>query len=335
MIIALDKAIDLHTTEAQYLELMAKRMKLLKIRSDEVAVSMSKIELPLRVKLFWEKFVKEIEEFKTAWEKTVEEIIPAINDAIQRFANMWSKYTQLRLSQARAESDGVISELDRQEEAEIAYAERIGLGTEKIRAKYRKLRDKAEDEAQKKADKIRKAQKPIMIAQSIADTALAVVRALQTKPTWLGIALASTVGIIGAAQTAIIASQKFFKGGLVKTGNAIKAAFGGLIPGTGNNDTVSALLTPGEFVINPKATAQFYPLLKAINEFKTVSVPSITPSLAGGGVVTNNIFDNRLFEEFKEMKEAFLDIGFEEMKDGDYGHFVTKGTKFNRKSVFQ
>ena len=42
-------------------------------------------------------------------------------------------------------------------------------------------------------------------------------------------------------------------------------ATGNLVPGSGNSDTVPALLTPGEFVINKKATAANLPLLEAIN----------------------------------------------------------------------
>jgi len=40
---------------------------------------------------------------------------------------------------------------------------------------------------------------------------------------------------------------------------------GNIVPGTGNTDTVPAMLTPGEFVINKQATQQNRPLLEAIN----------------------------------------------------------------------
>jgi TP901 family phage tail tape measure protein len=40
---------------------------------------------------------------------------------------------------------------------------------------------------------------------------------------------------------------------------------GNLVPGTGNTDTVPAVLTPGEFVVNKEATARNLPLLQAIN----------------------------------------------------------------------
>jgi TP901 family phage tail tape measure protein len=40
---------------------------------------------------------------------------------------------------------------------------------------------------------------------------------------------------------------------------------GNIVPGTGNTDTVPAMLTPGEFVVNKEATAANLPLLHAIN----------------------------------------------------------------------
>ena len=40
---------------------------------------------------------------------------------------------------------------------------------------------------------------------------------------------------------------------------------GNIVPGTGNTDTVPAMLTPGEFVVNKKATQENLPLLYSIN----------------------------------------------------------------------
>jgi len=47
-----------------------------------------------------------------------------------------------------------------------------------------------------------------------------------------------------------------------------KASKGSIVPGTGNTDTVPAMLTPGEFVINKESTKQNYHLLNAINNGK-------------------------------------------------------------------
>jgi TP901 family phage tail tape measure protein len=50
------------------------------------------------------------------------------------------------------------------------------------------------------------------------------------------------------------------------SGPRLRRNKGGTIPGSGNTDTVPAMLTPGEFVINKQATAENLPLLYAINK---------------------------------------------------------------------
>jgi TP901 family phage tail tape measure protein len=57
-----------------------------------------------------------------------------------------------------------------------------------------------------------------------------------------------TLGTPGAAMQ--IAQTRNIKGGFPRQ----KFATGGVVPGTGNQDTVPAMLTPGEFVVNKKAT---------------------------------------------------------------------------------
>jgi TP901 family phage tail tape measure protein len=48
----------------------------------------------------------------------------------------------------------------------------------------------------------------------------------------------------------------------------LKANSGTLVPGMGNTDTVPAMLTPGEFVVNKEATQNNLPLLHSINDGK-------------------------------------------------------------------
>jgi TP901 family phage tail tape measure protein len=45
-----------------------------------------------------------------------------------------------------------------------------------------------------------------------------------------------------------------------------KFAVGGVVPGTGNSDTVPAMLTPGEFVVTKDVTEEFLPLLMQLNK---------------------------------------------------------------------
>jgi TP901 family phage tail tape measure protein len=49
-------------------------------------------------------------------------------------------------------------------------------------------------------------------------------------------------------------------------GKPIKRANGGGVPGSGNTDSVPALLMPGEFVVNKAATQKYGPILNAMNQ---------------------------------------------------------------------
>ena len=67
---------------------------------------------------------------------------------------------------------------------------------------------------------------------------------------------------------------------------------GDTVPGSGNTDTVPAMLTPGEFVINKKATEKNLPLLHAINDGNTPlgfnkggRIPGVQYAAVGGGIL--------------------------------------------------
>jgi TP901 family phage tail tape measure protein len=90
--------------------------------------------------------------------------------------------------------------------------------------------------------------------------------------------LISKINEVQAAQATVGTVQAQAKGGLIQY-----FADGGFAPrGT---DTVPAMLSPGEFVVNSKSARQFYSELVAINA-------GVRPSyMAEGGSVTNNIGD--------------------------------------------
>ena len=68
----------------------------------------------------------------------------------------------------------------------------------------------------------------------------------------------------GAAMGAAAATGA--EAGRRSAGPRLRRNKGGTIPGAGNTDTVPAMLTPGEFVVNKQATAENLPLLYAINK---------------------------------------------------------------------
>ena len=65
---------------------------------------------------------------------------------------------------------------------------------------------------------------------------------------------------------------------------SIKAADGGLIrgPGSDRSDSVPAMLSDGEFVVNSRSTRLFQPILSAINSSADL------PGFAMGGLVDSN-----------------------------------------------
>lgn len=65
--------------------------------------------------------------------------------------------------------------------------------------------------------------------------------------------------------------------------NVVGAATGGAIFSPRGTDTVPAMLTPGEFVVNKSATQQNLPLLKSINSGKTSYLSNGGPVLYAGG----------------------------------------------------
>jgi hypothetical protein len=64
--------------------------------------------------------------------------------------------------------------------------------------------------------------------------------------------------------------------------NAQKKAQGGIVsgPGSETSDSIPAMLSNGEYVINARSTRMFQPILSAINNYGLD-----TPSFAAGGLV--------------------------------------------------
>jgi TP901 family phage tail tape measure protein len=77
-------------------------------------------------------------------------------------------------------------------------------------------------------------------------------------------------GVAGAAGTRAKVSQVAMRGVQRRnSGGPIFMSNGTTVPGTGNTDTVPAMLTPGEFVVNKKATKNNLGLLHSINDSKS------------------------------------------------------------------
>jgi hypothetical protein len=182
------------------------------------------------------------------------------NEALER-----SQQRQDKLQEEIDNSTGLRRQFyEQQLEAEIANAQKL---------------EQAKEELAKKAAKQQKAQ---AILQSIINTALAVSAAYFTPPA-PNIPAAVIAGILGAAQTAIIAAQPLAKGGVVGMGDEIvQFAGGGKVTSRGNikplsnGDNVLATLKTGEVVLNQAQQKRIgYRALKAAK----------IPNFATGGLV--------------------------------------------------
>ena len=77
------------------------------------------------------------------------------------------------------------------------------------------------------------------------------------------------------------ASQRFQRFAATRGFSIRGMATGGPVPGYGEKDTVPALLTPGEFVVNKEATQKNGPLLEAMNSGVSVKREDGTPPTSG------------------------------------------------------
>lgn len=156
------------------------------------------------------------------------------------------------LQEATGGTAEALKEQLQEEMANRAEAEREEL-------RLAKEKERREAEIQKKEKQQKRLDATADIAQSIANTALGVTRALiQGWP--LGIVMASVIGAMGAAQTAIMVKQlaKMADGGLIV--GPSHAQGGARIHGT--NIEVEG----GEFVVNKASTAANSSLIHFIND---------------------------------------------------------------------
>lgn len=172
---------------------------------------------------------------------------------IQRHQNNITNYMQLAELERGAERDALIQAA--KDEQEVMKQKEI-----------------AEDEARKKKEKLEKEKKVAefkakktnlanQLLQGLANTALGVTQALaQTPPA--SYVMAALTGAMGAIQTGIISAQM----------GKLKMANGGLLDGPLHSQggipvgNTGVEVEGGEYVVNRRSTAEYLPLLEAINE---------------------------------------------------------------------
>lgn len=183
---------------------------------------------------------------------TIQEATSALSDFLQNSAD--------------AESAKLKTKNDKDAEAFKTSLANKEISEEKYQNKMDELNQKKEQQELAAKRKAFEQGKAIAISNAVMQTAQAVIAAFSSAAAVpiagiaLGPIMAGVAGAMGAAQIAVIASQKF------------TAARGGVVPGQPSKmDSVNALLAPGEMVINSESSAKYPELLSAINQ-------------AGGGI---------------------------------------------------
>jgi hypothetical protein len=210
------------------------------------------------------------------WSEDNAEYFDKFQDFTSQLSSTMEAYTEYELTlldnstkkkitsankEANARIEAVNKALAGNKISEESAANQIAIIRENLANKITKI----EDDANKKQSEIRKKQKPYLIAEAVANTAIGVTKAL-AQGGILGIVTGALVAAAGAIQIATIEAQQFAKGGIVK-----------VLYRNSGSDTVPAMLTPGEGILTRKAVQKIggENVVKALNA-------------QAGGIVPNN-----------------------------------------------
>jgi len=215
------------------------------------------------------KTVKEFEDAKTEEVKksnqeqlnSTLETFGIIKIALEQFSNVIGEINNIQKQSAQDR----IAEIDAQAQRDVENVNQSNLNEEEKAAKIKAIQQRAAKEKYDIEVKSFNANKAIQALQATITGALAIAGALLPPPSGLGPiagAIAAVgIGITTALQVGAILAQKapappaFAKGGYVSGA------------GSETSDSIPAMLSNKESVINAKSTSAFAPLLSAINEW--------------------------------------------------------------------
>ena len=186
---------------------------------------------------------------------TIDDYLAAVQSLFSDFesalTNLTEQQNQVRLQSYNDYLNNQTALLDSQ------LAQRL-ITQEEYDNQVLQLQQQQEQQERELAKKSFQTNKRLNIVGATIDGARAVLSTFANTPGELVIKsiAAALAGVFAATQIAVIAKSQF------------QAATGGIVPGMGSGeiDSVSATLAPGEAVINKKSTDQFLPVLDAINQ---------------------------------------------------------------------
>jgi len=197
-----------------------------------------------------------------------------VTDLVSNISSAFSNLADLKIAKNKKEQQESLKTLDKSFEKQKKLLEKKhttdGKITEQGKSAIAALEERHQarvtalkEEGQEKERQILARLKPIKVAQSLSNTALAVTKALASAPPPINYALASAVGLAGAAQTAVIAAQPFQEGAILDSRNKK------LSPGQNifsfapqGRDTIPAVLEIGEAVIPAAVVRQHRDLVE-------------------------------------------------------------------------
>lgn len=269
-----------------------------KAAKDAAQTALSAIEFPVEVqesdaeKKFRDERLKGLADEKKKKDDDAKEQAEkekALNElrktaAIDTAQNVADAFSQIQSNRLQRETDAALAALDLETQNRIQAAQGNQTKIAAIEKDAANKRAAIEKEAARK-------RKQIAVREAIINTALAITRALTGAPPPANLILAGVAAAAGAAQLAVINSQEFAEGGIVKR---LKP---GIIrekqnaPKTAKGDTVLAYLAPGEMVLN-EGQQNTLRSLYGQDAFALAGVPGESatrragiPAFAGGGVV--------------------------------------------------
>lgn len=201
-------------------------------------------------------------------EKMLDKEKDAVEKAYEKQADIVQRYkdaingTEDELKNARGERRlALLDSLAQQKEGYAAETEALKkqeLEKEKIAKKEEQLKKK-QDALEKKR---KKQQQVASVINATINTALGVTQALASWPPPASYALAAAVGALGAVEIALIASQKYAKGGLIEGPDH---AHGGVKVQTKKG---IAEVEGNEYIVNKKTTTENLSLIEFVNSKK-------------------------------------------------------------------
>ena len=185
--------------------------------------------------------IEQLEENYSKQEDITNDHLSKMNDIEEELAESRGDRRARLIEQLNAEREAYLSSLEAQEELQDS------------KEKTEKRLERLQQKQQRLEKKQKRAQQVSNIATTIMNTATAVMQAYKDFPFPYSTVVAGILSAIGAANVAVIASQKFAKGGIIE-GNSHQ------------NGGVQVEAEGGEYIINKATVRKNRPFIEYLNK---------------------------------------------------------------------